>query len=444
VKQVSVIVIGGPSSGDRFSFSLSEQGIEIGRLAECGLVLQDPKVSRKHARIFLQGRKVMLEDLGSSHGTLHMGFRLEPSAPRELGPGDEFKLGDSLFSIDYETEPAPVKAQEAPVKLPRKPVLFGGIGAILLLLLLLFSMDGGEEELPAQRSGERLMIPNRGTFGFVPGGDLSHGAKVRFELPTSDVVIEYDFMGTGNTDLLLDEVKIDSLPKTDGAFERRMLLVRDPLGGRERILTFDERGIDEVGGGLNKRPRPWGVRNIRYVSMPQDDGRTMSDKLNGALSYADELGRSNSSLYRLSRLLQSVGLSLLQEIGIEAQDVPIPLDSPRPSSELVKLRLEGILSERAKGVTSEQMVRHLKVLVDLISACEAELWRKFTVEMRQVRTASQTKDFIGAHDRLLGIQTMIGDEDDYRYLRAQELLDDKKIVPAKVRKNPGRFRKNAQ
>jgi len=60
------------------------------------------KISRKHARIWRDGEKFMLEDLGSSNGTiLESGMngetRLNPKEPRQLSSGDIIRLGDTVL-----------------------------------------------------------------------------------------------------------------------------------------------------------------------------------------------------------------------------------------------------------------------------------------------------------------------------------------------------------
>lgn len=50
-------------------------------------------VSRAHARIHLEGRKLYVTDLGSTNGTYLAGKRLTPNQPELLGKGDEFLLG---------------------------------------------------------------------------------------------------------------------------------------------------------------------------------------------------------------------------------------------------------------------------------------------------------------------------------------------------------------
>ena len=77
---------------------------------EVDLSKYDPqtKISRRHARIWKQGEKFLVEDLGSSNGTIlsAMGaagaVRLTPHKPQLLTSGDRIKLGDTTlhFVID--------------------------------------------------------------------------------------------------------------------------------------------------------------------------------------------------------------------------------------------------------------------------------------------------------------------------------------------------------
>jgi serine/threonine-protein kinase len=71
---------------------------------EVDLSRYDPqvKVSRRHARIWLQGENYMIEDLGSSNGTmlvnsLNEAVRLFPHQPHVLTHGDKLKLGETTL-----------------------------------------------------------------------------------------------------------------------------------------------------------------------------------------------------------------------------------------------------------------------------------------------------------------------------------------------------------
>jgi pSer/pThr/pTyr-binding forkhead associated (FHA) protein len=67
----------------------------VGRLARCGVVLDDPGVSRVHARLLPTGGEVFVEDLGSRAGTLLNRRRLERATP--LQDGDELVVGPGTF-----------------------------------------------------------------------------------------------------------------------------------------------------------------------------------------------------------------------------------------------------------------------------------------------------------------------------------------------------------
>jgi pSer/pThr/pTyr-binding forkhead associated (FHA) protein len=71
--------------------------VVIGRLPECGVVLSDPNVSRRHAEVKRQGSDVVLADLQSTNGTRVNGV---PVRERVLEDGDEIMVGTT--PIRYE------------------------------------------------------------------------------------------------------------------------------------------------------------------------------------------------------------------------------------------------------------------------------------------------------------------------------------------------------
>lgn len=72
---------------------------ELGR--ECdGVLLADPQVSRRHATLDLVGEMVVIEDLGSTNGTLLDGSRV--TAPVALRPGSVVRLGDTTVELVLE------------------------------------------------------------------------------------------------------------------------------------------------------------------------------------------------------------------------------------------------------------------------------------------------------------------------------------------------------
>lgn len=80
-------------AGNAHPLAGAEMG--IGRAVENEIVITSNRVSREHARIYRDGWKVMLADLGSKNGTYLNGERL--LEPRQLQEGDRIKVGDVVF-----------------------------------------------------------------------------------------------------------------------------------------------------------------------------------------------------------------------------------------------------------------------------------------------------------------------------------------------------------
>ncbi len=112
----------------------------IGRSPDADVLINDPRVSRAHARIGFAGGRFVLEDLGSTNGTLLNGEPL--SAPAVLTEGDAISLAGvrAEFQVNAPTvvmsapPAAPglhidlstheVKVDGKPVKLSPKEYLF--------------------------------------------------------------------------------------------------------------------------------------------------------------------------------------------------------------------------------------------------------------------------------------------------------------------------------
>jgi FhaA, N-terminal domain/FHA domain len=85
-----------PHGADR-SFVLHAGVLTIGRGSENDLVLGDPRVSRRHARIQVRGGRLVLSDLDSRNGTRVNGAPVDEVA---IGFGDEILLGDTRLIVD--------------------------------------------------------------------------------------------------------------------------------------------------------------------------------------------------------------------------------------------------------------------------------------------------------------------------------------------------------
>jgi len=72
--------------------------VAFGRDADCDVVLDEPKVSRRHMRVSRQGSLLTLTDLGSTNGTRLNGVVLR-DAERRLVGGDVIGLGQSEITV---------------------------------------------------------------------------------------------------------------------------------------------------------------------------------------------------------------------------------------------------------------------------------------------------------------------------------------------------------
>lgn len=94
--RIQIEHLSGPEDGKIVGFS--KESITIGRSRDCDICLaHDGTVSRRHARIFLDGERLVIEDLGSTHGTYVDGERLRGRV--ELRPGALVNLGHSWLRI---------------------------------------------------------------------------------------------------------------------------------------------------------------------------------------------------------------------------------------------------------------------------------------------------------------------------------------------------------
>jgi DNA-binding winged helix-turn-helix (wHTH) protein len=69
----------------------------LGRSEDAAVWIDADSVSRRHARILVEGDRVFLEDLGSKNGTFLRGERIRRRSP--LGDGDNICLGSEWIAI---------------------------------------------------------------------------------------------------------------------------------------------------------------------------------------------------------------------------------------------------------------------------------------------------------------------------------------------------------
>jgi pSer/pThr/pTyr-binding forkhead associated (FHA) protein len=123
-----IVLRSGPTPGKTFPLVKSE--LFIGRDLSNDIVINDPEISRRHARIYIQNGGFVLEDLGSTNGSPVSGQRLV--SPYTLHPGEVITLGERI-TLSFETaeleesttvstgslkDPATVRPEASPSPVP--------------------------------------------------------------------------------------------------------------------------------------------------------------------------------------------------------------------------------------------------------------------------------------------------------------------------------------
>ena len=105
--RVRLVPTGGGMPIDLASDRLSRGGIVVGRQRDCDIVVENETVSKRHARLSLDGGgKILVEDLGSGNGTWRDKRRI---ARESLSNGDQIRFGTAGYNVEVRTAGASPK-----------------------------------------------------------------------------------------------------------------------------------------------------------------------------------------------------------------------------------------------------------------------------------------------------------------------------------------------
>lgn len=137
-----------------------DSSVIIGRDGSCGVVLTDPSVSRRHARVEWTPSGIRVVDLGSGNGVWVGADRV---AETVVAPGQQFRIGSTVFECRPLTGgvSSPVEAQPVAPRAPAPP-------------LALKVVHGGEHV----REGTIFQLDgDAATIGRAPSSDIVLGEK---------------------------------------------------------------------------------------------------------------------------------------------------------------------------------------------------------------------------------------------------------------------------
>jgi pSer/pThr/pTyr-binding forkhead associated (FHA) protein len=98
----------GPAAGRRIEVAGE---VVVGR-ERVDVLLHDPRVSRRHARLRERADGLEIEDLGSANGTWVNDQRIQGT--HRLSPGDRVRVGDSVFEVEGQAPAAVPEPAAAP------------------------------------------------------------------------------------------------------------------------------------------------------------------------------------------------------------------------------------------------------------------------------------------------------------------------------------------
>ena len=105
----------GEHAGHRIT--IPDGGLNVGRLSDNDLVLNDDGVSRVHARLLFDNGALWLRDAGSRNGVFVNGIRVTDH--KALKVGDELSIAEHVFLVKLESE------SQVPSPPPTEPVESG-------------------------------------------------------------------------------------------------------------------------------------------------------------------------------------------------------------------------------------------------------------------------------------------------------------------------------
>ncbi|MCS7312240.1 MAG: FHA domain-containing protein [Acidobacteria bacterium] len=117
--------------GQTQTLTVAKETAFIGRREGNDVILPFPFVSSRHCRVFRHGTRLLVEDLGSTNGTLVNGESLAPQTPHALRPGDVIQIGTVEVRAQWFEEAAVVETStptlyeavpaEVPPRTPARP-----------------------------------------------------------------------------------------------------------------------------------------------------------------------------------------------------------------------------------------------------------------------------------------------------------------------------------
>ena len=219
----SIVIL---KSGESSTHDLSRDETVIGRHPECTIQIDSNMVSRKHARIFRDGARFLVEDMGSGNGTTVNGVRIQ--AATALAHDDRVKLGPILIRFIDQAAQANRPPAGSPPPTLRAPVPDA----------FQFNLADEEEDSATITGSLGTVGGEAGRFGAL---DVNPAAKLKGILEISRTLA-----GTVDLNSLLPKI-LDTLLSIFPNADRGCILLKDGPAGQmvPRAIKHRRPGEDE-------------------------------------------------------------------------------------------------------------------------------------------------------------------------------------------------------
>ncbi|HIE24564.1 MAG TPA: FHA domain-containing protein [Anaerolineales bacterium] len=115
-----LVMRNGPNPGA--TYALDGEVMTVGRDPSNTIAINDPEISRQHARMMLQGGKIVIEDNGSTNGTAINGRRI--SGPHVLKTGEMIAFGEDIVfmfeALNFDPDATVLSSSSHPSAVPRQ------------------------------------------------------------------------------------------------------------------------------------------------------------------------------------------------------------------------------------------------------------------------------------------------------------------------------------
>jgi pSer/pThr/pTyr-binding forkhead associated (FHA) protein len=436
VEEIRFTVVQGANVGSRVALQPTPRSVRIGRAADNDIVINDPSVSRSHARVDVGAEGTQIQDLNSAGGVEKMGFRLG-AAPEPLFSGDEFKIGGTILRYEVVLKKSAARRSAKPEKEEKKKKLvlpapkdlldaatrpLQRIGlrtptsqlAVVAALGVIVALIAWPRKpgLPPQAGSKPTALTFDSIIGYAPGADQSHLDGAVFEIPTDadGAAVFFKVNAPSGIDVRVrDKVVASQKPSAEWHDFEMLVIPRAIAAQGTPQFTLDNLGYN--GGPVDpESARGWGVSRMWLAKVTS--GPTLPVEIDGEAQVLEKLAvdvaQDSKDLYRLVTGLRSLTIGYMKVAGQSALLLPLGTGG---NADVVKPALKNFRASLEAGETGPA----LALLGQAVVNAETRLDREFRERMNTLQLLFKRGAMNDAALLILSLEGFIPENTDPRH-----------------------------